>query len=102
MVPVNRNKISLYQEAKTGLSSLVQQTSQVFVGLVVMLLLTDGNPPGFIVTLSFCLGVGFVAWSEKRDSLVQKIVTQGAEERDLRGAKLRLKFPPRELAARLR
>ncbi|MGK7876595.1 MAG: pentapeptide repeat-containing protein [Xenococcaceae cyanobacterium] len=66
MALVNRDKISLYQEVKTGLSSLVKQTAQVFVGLVVMLLLTGGNPPGFIVALSFCLGVGFVAWSEKK------------------------------------
>jgi hypothetical protein len=66
MAQINRNKISLYQEAKTGFSSLIKQTAQVFVGLLVMLLLTGGNPPGFIVALSFCLGVGFVAWSENK------------------------------------
>jgi hypothetical protein len=59
-------KISLDREAKSGFSSLIKQTAQVFVGLLVMLLLTGGLPPGFIVALTFCLGVGFVAWSENK------------------------------------
>lgn len=66
MALVNRRKISLYDEAKAGLDSLVKQTAQVFVGLLVMLLVTGGKPPAFVVSLSFCLGVGFVAWSEKK------------------------------------
>lgn len=67
MALVNRRTIiSLYDEAKAGLSSLVKQTAQVFVGLLVMLLVTGGKPPAFVVSLSFCLGVGFVAWSEKK------------------------------------
>lgn len=31
-----------------------------------MLLVTAGTPSGFIVALSFCLGVVLVAWSEQR------------------------------------
>lgn len=65
MVPANRNQMSLYQETKAGLKSLIQQTAQVFVGFMIMLLVTGGNPSGLVVGLSFCLGVGFVAWSEK-------------------------------------
>ncbi|MFB2975955.1 DUF6232 family protein [Microseira sp. BLCC-F43] len=66
MALVNRRKISLYDEAKAGFSSLVQQTAQVGLGLLVILLLTGGNPPGFIVALSFFGGIGFVAWREKQ------------------------------------
>jgi len=66
MALVNRRKISLYDEAKAGFSSLVQQTAQVGLGLLVILLLTGGNPPSFIVALSFFGGIGFVAWREKQ------------------------------------
>jgi uncharacterized protein YjbI with pentapeptide repeats len=66
VVRVNLNNISLYQDAKAGLSSLVKQTSQVFIGLMVMLLLTGGEPPALTVALSCGVGVGFVAWSEKK------------------------------------
>jgi hypothetical protein len=65
VVPANRNQMSLYQDTKAGLKSLIQQTAQVFVGFIIMLLVTGGNPSGLVVGLSFCLGVGFVAWSEK-------------------------------------
>ena len=66
MTPLNHNKISLYQQAKSSLSSLVKQTAQVFVGFVIMLLLTGGSPPGFIVALTVVLGISFVAWSETK------------------------------------
>ncbi len=66
MALTNRRHISLYEEAKAGLSSLVKQTAQVGAGFVVMLLLTGGNPPGFVVGLSVCLGIAFVALSEKK------------------------------------
>lgn len=66
MALVNRRNISLYDEAKAGLSSLIKQTSLVGAAFLVMLLLTGGNPPGFVVGLSFCLGIAFVAWSEKK------------------------------------
>lgn len=84
MNPLNHNHISLYQQAKSSLSSLVKQTSQVFVGFIIMLLLTGGNPPGFIVALSVGLGISFVAWSEikrfddqeKEDNIVSNNQTQ--------------------------
>jgi uncharacterized protein YjbI with pentapeptide repeats len=66
MARINRNNVSLNREAKTGLSSLFKQTAGVGTGLIVLLLLTGGNPPGFLMVLSFILGVGFVAWSEKK------------------------------------
>jgi hypothetical protein len=66
MVPISHKKITLYEEAKAGLVSLVQQTATVFISFVVMLLVTGGAPSGFIVALSFCLGTAFVAWSEQR------------------------------------
>ena len=73
MTPLNHNKISLYQQAKSGLSSLVKETAQVFLGFVIMLLLTGGNPSGFIIALTVGLGISFVAWSEvKRVHILEK------------------------------
>lgn len=66
MVQGNRKEISLYEEAKAGLNSLIQQTATVFVGFVIMLLVTGGVPSGFELALSFCLGTAFVAWSEQK------------------------------------
>ena len=65
MVPINRRKVSLYEEAKNGLSSLVWQTTTVFVGFIFILLLTGGNPSGFAITLNFVLSIAFVAWREQ-------------------------------------
>jgi uncharacterized protein YjbI with pentapeptide repeats len=66
MAQVNRRKMSLYDEAKAGLSSLLKQTAIVFLGLLVMLIVTGGSPPAFIMGLSVLTGVSFVAWSENR------------------------------------
>jgi hypothetical protein len=66
MTLVNRKQISLYDEAKAGLNSLVKQTAQVGVGLLGMLLLTGGNPPALTVGLSVVGGIAFVAWSEEK------------------------------------
>lgn len=66
MVPTNRKNISLYQDAKAGLSSLVQQTAFIFLFFGVMLLLTGGNPSSFALTLTFSSGIAFVAWSEQK------------------------------------
>jgi hypothetical protein len=65
MVPINRKKISVYEEAKNELSSLVWQTVTVFVGFIFMLLLTGGNPSSFAISIVFILGITFVAWSEQ-------------------------------------
>ena len=65
MVPIHRRKVSLYEEAKNGLSSLIGQTATVFVCFIVMLLLTGGNPSGFAITITFILGIAFVAWREQ-------------------------------------
>ncbi|MCY7385158.1 MAG: hypothetical protein LH628_21785 [Microcoleus sp. CAN_BIN18] len=66
MTLVNRKQISLYEEAESGLNSLVKQTAQVGVGLLGMLLLTGGNPPALTVGLSVVGGIAFVAWSEEK------------------------------------
>jgi hypothetical protein len=56
MVPVNRRQLSLYDEAKAGFSSLLRQTTVVFVSFIVILLLTGGAPSSFAIALSFrCL-----------------------------------------------
>lgn len=59
-------QVSLYQEAKQGLISLLKQTAYVFVGWIIMLLLTKGNPSALVLSLTFVIGVAFVAWCEKR------------------------------------
>jgi uncharacterized protein YjbI with pentapeptide repeats len=63
---VHHKQLTLEQEAKAGFSSLLKQSFSVFIGLLIMLLLTGGTPSGFVVGLSFSLGVAFVAWSEKQ------------------------------------
>ena len=62
----SETKITLYKQAKAGLKSLFVQMAQVALGLIVMLVATGGNPPGWMVSASFILGVGFVALSEKK------------------------------------
>ncbi len=66
MAQGTRNELSLFEEAKVGLSSLIQQTVAVFAGFALMLLLTGGAPSGFAIALSFCLGTAFVSWSEQK------------------------------------
>lgn len=66
MVQGNHKEVSLYEEAKAGLSSLIQQTVTVFIGFAIMLLITGGTPSSLVVALSFCLGTAFVAWSEQK------------------------------------
>jgi hypothetical protein len=66
-------QISLYKQSKEGLRSLFVQTTQVSIGLGLMLILTGGNPPGWLVSASFFVGIGFVALSEsKRQSELEK------------------------------
>jgi hypothetical protein len=66
MAQGNHNELNLYEEAKAGLFSLVQQTVAVFIGFVLMLLVAGGAPSSFVIALSFCLGTAFVAWSEQK------------------------------------
>jgi hypothetical protein len=65
VVQGNNRQVSLFEEAKAGLSSLVQQTSSVFVGFVIMLLITGGAPSSFALSFSFCIGTIFIAWTEQ-------------------------------------
>lgn len=80
MALVNRRTISLYDEAKAGFSSLVQQTAQVGLGLLVILLLTGGNPSGVIAALSFFGGIVFVAWREKQRLLPSEQLLEEQQE----------------------
>lgn len=66
MAQGNHNELNLYEEAMAGLFSLIQQTVAVFIGFILMLLVTGGAPPGFVIALSFCLGTAFVSWSEQK------------------------------------
>ncbi len=66
MTIASRNQNSHYQEAKSNLQSLVKQTCQVGLGFAVMLLVTAGRPSAFGLSVTVCLGIGFVAWSEVR------------------------------------
>lgn len=61
---MNKPRITLEEQAKASLKSLFAQMVPVALGLVVMLALTGGNPPGWLVTAFFFLGVAFVAWRE--------------------------------------
>jgi hypothetical protein len=57
---------NLQEEAQAGLGSMIQQGGTVFLGFILMLLLTGGAPSGFAIALSFGLGTTFVAWSEQK------------------------------------
>lgn len=70
----NNTEISLYKKAKSEFISLLTQTGLVFCGLLVVLIFTRGNPPGFVVASSFILGIAFIAWSEKKHLSEQKLV----------------------------
>ena len=76
---VSKNSITLYKQAKAGLKSLCIQTFQVSLGLIAMLVLTGGNPPGWMVSTSFFLGIGFVAWSENKRQSELEIIIQKEE-----------------------
>jgi uncharacterized protein YjbI with pentapeptide repeats len=55
-------------KAKAELKSLLQQAAIVFGCFVVMVLVTGGRPPGWMIPLTFLLSGGIVFWLEhKRD-----------------------------------
>ncbi|NHC37690.1 pentapeptide repeat-containing protein [Scytonema millei] len=114
MAQVNRRKMSLYNEAKAGLSSLVKQTATVFLGLLVLLIVTSGSPPASIMGLLVLVGVGFVSWTEKRrlieseeadlkppTAISHSLTVEGKQRNiDLTNPEIRvrLKFSPNKLA----
>lgn len=61
-----QEQVSLYKEAKEGFISLLKQTVYVSVGFSVVLLLTRGNPSVLVLSITFVVGIGFVAWCEKQ------------------------------------
>lgn len=69
------NEMSIYREAKEGLRSLIQQIVPVSLGFLVMLLVTGGKPPAWVVGFSFLSGTLFVAWSEKKRLVAQENTT---------------------------
>ncbi|MDJ0735042.1 MAG: hypothetical protein QNJ47_13420 [Nostocaceae cyanobacterium] len=80
MAPVNRKEISLYEEAKSGFTSLIQQTAIIFAGFILMLLVTAGTPSSFVVVLSLCIGISFVAWSEGQRIKILRVNNTSFEE----------------------
>jgi uncharacterized LabA/DUF88 family protein len=46
---------------------LLQQTGTVFLGCILILLLTGGTPPPLTIGVIFFGGIGWVAWMEKRN-----------------------------------
>ncbi|NER89934.1 hypothetical protein [Moorena sp. SIO3A2] len=66
MSPVKREEISLYEEAKAGLSSLFWQIAQVFTSLLIIFLFVGGSPPGWLVITCFIVGSVFVFWRENK------------------------------------
>ncbi|MEM8720326.1 MAG: pentapeptide repeat-containing protein [Cyanobacteria bacterium P01_G01_bin.39] len=76
----DKPSISLYEQAKASLKSLFVQTAQVSIGLIIMLVATGGNPPGWLVATGFFSGVGFVAWSENKRQSELKSETQVKED----------------------
>ena len=84
MAPFKCEEISLYEEAKAGFISLFWQTIQVFIGLVVILLCTGGNPPGWLITVSFLLGIVFVAWRENERTQDGKGKQEKRNDREIR------------------
>lgn len=59
-------------DIRNRLSSLVKQTTQVGIGFLVMLLVTGGRPPAFVVNLTACSSIVFVAYSEARRQALGK------------------------------
>lgn len=97
MAQGNRSEINLYADAKAGFKSLIKQTASVFVGFLILLLMTGGAPSGTVVSLSFCFGVAYVAWSEQtrlrnlRSSNCEELVeelTQENQKKRLSSSKL--------------
>ncbi|NJK30280.1 MAG: pentapeptide repeat-containing protein [Acaryochloris sp. SU_5_25] len=85
VVPVNRKNISLAEEARTGLVSLVPQGGVVLGAFAVMLLLTGGAPSGLAVVLTVVMSGAFVTWSEqhrltKRHRISRRVSSKTLEE----------------------
>jgi CRP/FNR family transcriptional regulator, cyclic AMP receptor protein len=57
--------MDIYSSSKSSLSALVKQTIVVLFGLIVLLIIFSGRPPVQILSSSVCLGIAWVAWSEK-------------------------------------
>lgn len=58
------SEISLYQEAKEGLITLLARLGKLSIAWIVMLLITGGNPSALILGLTVLGSGSFVAWSE--------------------------------------
>ncbi|WP_026102989.1 hypothetical protein [Pseudanabaena sp. PCC 6802] len=79
----NCREISLDEEAKTGLLSLVKQSAQVGAGLFGLLLLTGGNPPVYVMALGVVGGIVFVAWQDKNARFTNSVGISEELKQDL-------------------
>ncbi len=53
-------------KAQSELKSLLKQAGIVFCCFVAMLILTGGNPPGWMLPITFLVAGGFVFWAESK------------------------------------
>jgi hypothetical protein len=62
----NYDREEFLKECRISLQSLFSQTVYVFIGLIMVLLATGGNPSSWVLMVSFVFGIFFVAWVEQR------------------------------------
>jgi hypothetical protein len=56
---------SIQTEILPGLTSLIKQSSITFVLFILMLILTGGSPPSFILGIFFCVGIIAIYFQER-------------------------------------
>jgi Pentapeptide repeats (8 copies) len=66
MVNPNSTHSSHLSKALSELKSLLQETIAVFACFIVMLVLTGGKPPSWMIPVTFLLTSVFVFWAEKK------------------------------------
>jgi Pentapeptide repeats (8 copies) len=66
MINPNSTHSSSLSKAQSELKSLSQEAIAVFWGFFVMLALTGGKPPGWMIPATFMLTSVFVFWAEKK------------------------------------
>ena len=59
-----REQVSLSKQVSKGFRALVRRTAQVASGLILMLVITGDQPPGWLISTILVLGMGLVVGSE--------------------------------------
>lgn len=68
----NPEDISLYDEARLGLISLFNQLGVLFIFIISILILFNGNPPSIIIKVTFIVGILYTAIAEGYRIINQK------------------------------